>query len=219
MPAFRGQDDQSEVMGSSPIKRGATDHPSGRSRKLRRVQEESDEESDAEQDISQASPSRPLTNGVDTQELDDGLEESEDEQEGVEVEDGQIVQARRHTAPMQVLKADTDGYVPGSIVRIELSEFLTYSAVTFSPGPRLNLVIGPNGTGKSSIVCGIALGLGFPPKILGRAPDISSFVRQGKQNAFIKITLKGKIGSPNVTIKRSFQRNNKTSQWEIDGEN
>ena len=28
------------------------------------------------------------------------------------------------------------------------------------PGPRLNVVVGPNGTGKSSIVCAIALALG-----------------------------------------------------------
>jgi ABC-type Mn2+/Zn2+ transport system ATPase subunit len=59
----------------------------------------------------------------------------------------------------------SDSYVPGSILRIKLHNFLTYHNVEFSPGPHLNLVIGPNGTGKSSIVCGIALGLGFPPKV------------------------------------------------------
>ena len=50
-------------------------------------------------------------------------------------------------------------------MRIKLHHFLTYTDVEFQPGPHLNLVIGPNGTGKSSIVCGIALGLGFPPKV------------------------------------------------------
>ena len=49
---------------------------------------------------------------------------------------------------------------PGSIVRVKLKNFVTYTAVEFFPGPSLNMVIGPNGTGKSTLVCAICLGLG-----------------------------------------------------------
>jgi hypothetical protein len=138
-------------------------------------------------------------------------------------------------------------YVPGSILRIKLHNFLTYHNVEFSPGPHLNLVIGPNGTGKSSIVCGIALGLGFPPKVsvealsifllmpilngsflsysqfvddyqvLGRAPDVSSFIMTGQTEAFIELELEGKQEGRNVLIKRSFKKN-KGSVWELNGE-
>jgi len=56
-------------------------------------------------------------------------------------------------------------YIPGSIVRIQLSNFVTYDFVEFTPGPYLNMIIGPNGTGKSTIACAIALGLNFPPAV------------------------------------------------------
>lgn len=56
-------------------------------------------------------------------------------------------------------------YVTGSIVRIQLKNFVTYDFVEFRPGPYLNMVIGPNGTGKSSIACAICLGLNFPPSV------------------------------------------------------
>ncbi|KAL7447892.1 hypothetical protein ACHAWC_000188, partial [Mediolabrus comicus] len=62
-------------------------------------------------------------------------------------------------------------YKPGSIKRVKLKNFLTYDAVEFFPGPRLNVVVGPNGTGKSTILCAICLGLGGQPPLLGRADD------------------------------------------------
>lgn len=54
---------------------------------------------------------------------------------------------------------------PGSIVRVKLENFVTYTAVEFSPGPSLNMVIGPNGTGKSTLVCAICLGLGWGAQV------------------------------------------------------
>jgi hypothetical protein len=38
-------------------------------------------------------------------------------------------------------------YRKGMIVKITMRNFLTFSAVTVAPGPRLNVVIGANGTG------------------------------------------------------------------------
>lgn len=54
---------------------------------------------------------------------------------------------------------------PGSIVRVKLLNFVTYTDVEFHPGPSLNMVIGPNGTGKSTLVCAICLGLGWGPQV------------------------------------------------------
>jgi structural maintenance of chromosomes protein 5 len=52
-------------------------------------------------------------------------------------------------------------YQPGAIVRVKLTNFVTYTSAEFKPGPSLNMVIGPNGTGKSTLVCAICLGLGW----------------------------------------------------------
>lgn len=57
------------------------------------------------------------------------------------------------------------GHQPGAIVRVKLSNFVTYTSAEFFPGPNLNMVIGPNGTGKSTLVCAICLGLGWPPAV------------------------------------------------------
>lgn len=79
---------------------------------------------------------------------------------------------------------------PGSIVRVKLTNFVTYTKAEFHPGPNLNMVIGPNGTGKSTLVCAICLGLGWPPIHLGRAKDINEFVKHGAKKASIEIELK-----------------------------
>ena len=54
---------------------------------------------------------------------------------------------------------------PGAIVRVKLTNFVTYTKAEFFPGPSLNMVIGPNGTGKSTLVCAICLGLGWGPQV------------------------------------------------------
>ena len=50
-------------------------------------------------------------------------------------------------------------YLPGSIIKVEVKNFMTYAECTIEPGPTLNLVLGPNGTGKSSFVCALCVGL------------------------------------------------------------
>ncbi|KAF8318121.1 P-loop containing nucleoside triphosphate hydrolase protein [Clavulina sp. PMI_390] len=114
---------------------------------------------------------------------------------------------------------DKDGYVPGSIVRMKLKNFLTYDDAEFRPGPYLNMVIGPNGTGKSSIACAICLGLAFSPKLLGRASEIQSFVKLGAKpdQAEIEIELKGSAGKKNVVIQRIFKATSKSSDYKING--
>ena len=61
-------------------------------------------------------------------------------------------------------RASIRKHQPGSIVSVRLENFVTYTAVEFLPGPSLNMIIGPNGTGKSTLVCAICLGLGWSPQ-------------------------------------------------------
>jgi structural maintenance of chromosomes protein 5 len=78
------------------------------------------------------------------------------------------VSARRSQEPLsfEPRKIEPDaGHQPGAIVRVKLTNFVTYTSAEFFPGPNLNMVIGPNGTGKSTLVCAICLGLGYGPKV------------------------------------------------------
>lgn len=52
--------------------------------------------------------------------------------------------------------------------------FRTYDNCEVYPGPHLNMIVGANGTGKSSIVCAICLGLAGKPSFIGRADKVST---------------------------------------------
>ncbi len=77
-------------------------------------------------------------------------------------------------------------YRKGAIVRVLMRNFLTYDEAEVIPGPRLNLLVGPNGAGldphafnlsaalqvltlgwlgKSSLALAIGIGLGGKPKV------------------------------------------------------
>ncbi|KAK3721811.1 Structural maintenance of chromosomes protein 5 [Vermiconidia calcicola] len=86
-------------------------------------------------------------------------------------------------------KRQAQEYQPGSIVRVTLTNFVTYTKAEFHPGPNLNMVIGPNGTGKSTLVCAICLGLGWSTSHLGRAKNMGEFVKHGAKKAEIEIEL------------------------------
>ncbi|KAK1698997.1 hypothetical protein QYE76_015694 [Lolium multiflorum] len=110
-----------------------------------------------------------------------------------------------------------DDYVPGNIVEIELSNFMTYDRLVCRPGPRLNLVVGPNGSGKSSLVCAIALALAADPAILGRAKTVKAFVKRGEKSGHVSLSLRGDApGRRDIRITRKIDTNNK-SEWLLDG--
>ncbi|KAF8637018.1 hypothetical protein AX17_003102 [Amanita inopinata Kibby_2008] len=106
-------------------------------------------------------------------------------------------------ARQKTLPRDTDGYIPGSIFRC---------------GPYLNMILGPNGTGKSSIACAIALGLNFSPNILGRASELNSFVKLGTDSGYIEIELKGPKGKGNYVIRRNLTSKSRSSTFNLNGE-
>lgn len=92
---------------------------------------------------------------------------------------------------------------------------MTYGYCEFYPGPQLNLIIGPNGTGKSSIVCALALGLGSHPSLLGRSKSVAEFVKAGETHGSIQIELK-KVHGQNIIIQRNINKDNK-STWKLSG--
>ncbi|KAI9737881.1 MAG: Structural maintenance of chromosomes protein 5 [Cirrosporium novae-zelandiae] len=110
-------------------------------------------------------------------------------------------------------------YQPGSIVRIKLTNFVTYTSAEFFPGPSLNMVIGPNGTGKSTLVCAICLGLGWGPQHLGRAKDVAEFVKHGCEEATIEIELAAdpQARKRNNIVQRNIIRDGNKSTYFING--
>lgn len=105
-------------------------------------------------------------------------------------QDGSLLPDNFRRSPKGKQRAlESKKHQPGAIVRVKLTDFVTYSSAEFHPGPNLNMIIGPNGTGKSTLVCAICLGLGFSPVHLGRAKQLGEFVKNGTKKAEIEIEL------------------------------
>jgi len=111
-----------------------------------------------------------------------------------------------------------DAFQPGSLIRVKLTNFVTYTAAEFLLGPSLNMVIGPNGTGKSTLVCAICLGLGWGSEHLGRAKDLGAFVKHGASEAEIEIELaKGQGMDVNPIIQRLIRKEDNKSFFTLNG--
>ncbi|KAF2773702.1 putative ABC/SMC5 protein [Teratosphaeria nubilosa] len=152
--------------------------------------------------------------------LDEDLEQEELVSDGA---DGPILPDNYRRSPKGKGRATdtvTPGkHQPGSIVRVKLTDFVTYSSAEFHPGPNLNMIIGPNGTGKSTLVCAICIGLGFKPEHLGRAKQLNEFVKNGTKRAEIEIELAANPDkhdrSPVVTTK--ITRTDKSATHTVNG--
>lgn len=104
----------------------------------------------------------------------------------------------------------------GKIYSIYLKNFTTHAETTVLPGQELNILIGPNGTGKSAIVAAIIIGMGGSTKILSEHNKLSDYVKNGKERATIRIVLFRDDNGGKVEFGRQFGRDNK-SVFGIDG--
>uniref|UniRef100_A0A668A8L2 Structural maintenance of chromosomes protein 5 n=1 Tax=Myripristis murdjan TaxID=586833 RepID=A0A668A8L2_9TELE len=91
----------------------------------------------------------------------------------------------------------------------------TYDYSVVHPGPNLNMIVGANGTGKSSIVCAICLGLAGKTAVLCRGDKVGLYVKRGCKKGFIEIELYKRGG--NVVINREIHVENNQSIWMLNG--
>uniref|UniRef100_A0A8C7DAT0 Structural maintenance of chromosomes protein 5 n=1 Tax=Oncorhynchus kisutch TaxID=8019 RepID=A0A8C7DAT0_ONCKI len=93
--------------------------------------------------------------------------------------------------------------------------YLTYDHSIVHPGPNLNMIVGANGTGKSSIVCAICLGLAGKTAILGRGDKVGLYVKRGCNKGSVEIVLHKAKG--NLVINREIHVENNQSTWLLNG--
>lgn len=80
----------------------------------------------------------------------------------------------------------------GVIEKIDLTNFMCHNRLVIDLGPRLNFVIGHNGSGKSAILTAITLALGAKATTTSRGTSIKSFVKEGKPAAVVEIVLRNR---------------------------
>lgn len=92
--------------------------------------------------------------------------------------------------------------------------FRTYSKCVFHPTEYLNVIIGPNGTGKSTLVSAIVLSLGGEPILLARSNCIGDYVQNGYESATVSVEIYDSnedVDCKTTTFQRSFTKDNKSN--------
>ncbi|EJD74580.1 hypothetical protein LOAG_18117 [Loa loa] len=87
----------------------------------------------------------------------------------------------------QKTMSTVEHFPDGSITQIIFENFLTYEHVEMFPGPNLNVIVGPNGTGKSTIMCGLCLAVGGTPNLLGRSELLADYIKHGSEKGSVKV--------------------------------
>lgn len=106
--------------------------------------------------------------------------------------------------------------IVGKIKSVAVKDFVTYDVAIFYPDENLNIIIGPNGTGKSTIVAAVVLGMGGHCKLLSRSGSIEDYIKNGKEVAKIEVALFANVKRGMTMFNRTFDRNGK-DRFEIDG--
>lgn len=106
-------------------------------------------------------------------------------------------------------------------MRIKMKNFMTYDEVQLFPGPNLNMILGPNGTGKSTIVCCIIVGLAGEVHLTGRGSSPADFVKKNTDWCSTEIELFNDRNTSwiverkiIITNRSSFKLEHK-SEWKI----
>lgn len=105
---------------------------------------------------------------------------------------------------------------PGHLVRVRVWNFTTYAFGEFALSPTLNMIIGPNGTGKSTLVAAVCLGLGGKVDMI-RRKSLDSMIKSGESESTIEVTLKNLDGLPDVVIERKLTLRLTKSKWRVSG--
>lgn len=150
----------------------------------------------------------------------DGPRGFDQDEDGVSSDDAQVEPRRRRAAVARPRNGPAASeFQPGAIVRVKVKNFVTYKEAEFFLGPNLNMIIGPNGTGKSSLVCAICLGLGYPSSVLGRASAFGEFVKHGSDEAEIEVELQRRPeDAENYVVGLCIRREDNNRKFSINGQ-
>ncbi|KAJ3076742.1 Structural maintenance of chromosomes protein 6 [Podochytrium sp. JEL0797] len=110
----------------------------------------------------------------------------------------------------------------GSIEQVELNQFMCHNFLSVDFCPKINFVIGHNGSGKSAILTGIMVCLGGKAKVTDRANSLKSLVMEGKNAGSVSVSIHNKgpdafkpeIYGQTIIVERTIA-NNGTGSYKI----
>lgn len=107
----------------------------------------------------------------------------------------------------------------GIIQRIRLEHFMCHEELDWEPNKNVNFVTGVNGSGKSSVLQGLVLGLLADSKHTKRYNKLQDFIQKGHNRAIVQVTLKNEgedaykseVYGPSITFQRTINDNGQSS--------
>lgn len=109
-------------------------------------------------------------------------------------------------APARERASGTSEYSAGAVLALRLVDFQVASDATYAFGPLLNLVLGSNGTGKSTVINALFLVFRGPPTSLDRH-DYAECIQHGKNRAFVSVQIQaGDPAAENLVLTMALDR-------------
>ena len=78
----------------------------------------------------------------------------------------------------------------GTILQVELDNFMCHKSLTIDFGPKLNFVTGHNGSGKSAVLTALTVALGGKASFTNRASSISKLLKEGENVGRITVKIR-----------------------------
>ncbi|CCH62945.1 hypothetical protein TBLA_0I02890 [Henningerozyma blattae CBS 6284] len=118
----------------------------------------------------------------------------------------------------QVL-SNKETLLPGYIKKIKLVNFMCHEHFELTLGPRLNFIVGNNGSGKSAILTAITIGLGAKANSTNRGNSLKDLIKNGCNQSKITIILENNLENgyspdiygPEIIIERTLKREGSSS--------
>ena len=101
------------------------------------------------------------------------------------------------TQSFDAIEDGISAHVPsGYIKKVTLRNFMCHEYFELELGPRLNFIVGNNGSGKSAILTAITIGLGAKASDTNRGSSLKDLIKEGANSARITLYLEnGRFGS------------------------
>ncbi|WVR06445.1 hypothetical protein IAU60_003476 [Kwoniella sp. DSM 27419] len=140
-------------------------------------------------------------------------EEAEDYEEPKFKDDALLA---AYTASKQTSKGYKGAISESGVIKsISLIDFMCHRHVTVDFGPKMNFLVGHNGSGKSAILTAIAVALGGKAAMTGRGTGLKDLIRKGADKSVITLTLLNKgpaafkpdVYGPHIVIERTIGTN------------
>ncbi|KAL6943714.1 hypothetical protein ACO0OE_003605 [Hanseniaspora uvarum] len=91
---------------------------------------------------------------------------------------------------LKLQEYDLQKYKAGNIIQVDLFNIMVYTRGKFNFDSNLNMILGANGSGKSTVLCAINIVLCGSLANIGRASEMENFIKKDCDVGAITILLK-----------------------------